>query len=506
MDDILRLLHILALPFRILAAPVTALVHRHHKLPSEVSAADLPPLGSPWDQDDRWFRGGFPPHPGTQLIPLIHGDEYLPDLVESIRGARQRVTVAGWCLTPHMPLLRTESDVVPDTSVADILRDATEPAEVYVLLWAGAPAVFRPDRKTAKTAMRNLLAIAPKVHCALDYSAPFGHDQHQKAVTVDGRVAWVGGMDLTTFAGDRWDSAHHPLRFGPNWHDIQMRIEGEAVRDVEENFRQRWNAVTGEHLELLPSATSPDRAGVTAQIVRTIPRGFYPFAPDGEYGIAHAYLSAIPRARRFIYLENQYLWSPEIVDALIEAMNRPRGERFRIVMVLPARAYTGKYDNDRNVRRLQDADAGRGIFACYSPYAADPAFGSTGYRYLPIYVHAKVGIIDDEWLTVGSANLNQRGLANDAEMNVQAVTPDLARSLRSRLWGEHLGMTDEAVAAADPLDLIDTVWPDVARKRRASLRAQGPPEPRAGHIVDYRPGSNPGSRALDILEAVTLEH
>jgi phosphatidylserine/phosphatidylglycerophosphate/cardiolipin synthase-like enzyme len=374
---------------------------------------------------------------------------------------------------------------------------------VYVLLWEGSPAIFEPTSRTVRETRELLLSIAPRVRCELDNAAPFSHDEHQKAVTIDGRIAYVGGIDLTTFAGDRWDTARHPLRFGPSWHDVQMRIEGEAVRDVEENFTQRWNAATGEHLQPLPPVVS---AGMDTpvQVIRTIPKGFYRFAPEGIHGIVYAYLQAIARAERFIYLENQYLWSREIVDALIDAMNRPHDGPFRIVTVLPAKAYTGKYDNDLHVRDLQDADAGRGIFAAYCPYASGPALGPTGYHYLPIYVHAKVGIIDDRWLTVGSANLNERGFATDAEMNVQSISEVVARELRVKLWADHLHLDSAQIAATDPITLIDTVWKDTADRVTAALHSRSVP-PR-GSIAHYMPGKNPGSWVLDGIQVLTLEH
>ncbi len=89
----------------------------------------------------------------------------------------------------------------------------------------------------------------------LDRTAHFSHCHHQKMIVVDGQVAFVGGMDLTTFQGDRWDQQDHPLRAGPNWHDVQVRIEGEAVTDVEHNFRQRWLGSGGD--EDLPRTEIP---------------------------------------------------------------------------------------------------------------------------------------------------------------------------------------------------------------------------------------------------------
>lgn len=472
-------------------------------MPSErhETERNLPPLPEPWSGDNRWYRGGFPPRRHNRITPLPHGARYFPDLCNALAEASSRVTIAGWCLTPLMALSREGEQ--PGSILADVLDEVSRRAEVHVLLWSGAPALFEPDTRMVENARRVLLQHAPRVHCALDHRASFSHDHHQKAVTVDGRLAYVGGMDLTTFQGDRWDTEEHPLRFGPNWHDVQVRLQGEVVQDVEANFCQRWNAVTGDHLRPLPASQPDSSWDQPAQIIRSVPAGFYPFAPSGEYGIAHAYLAAIGDARHFIYLENQYLWSPEIVEALKEAMNRPHDGPFRIVMVLPADAYTGKYDNDQHVRELVNADNGRGIFHAYSPYASGPATGRSGYRSLPIYVHAKVGIVDDSWFTVGSANLNARGLGTDTEMNVQAVAPEAARELRLTLWSDQLGMAEAELAHLDPVEAIDHLWTEVARRGEEAARARVIPPP--GHVRRYKPGTNPGSRLLDFIQDVTLE-
>ncbi|PZR98430.1 MAG: phospholipase [Chloroflexi bacterium] len=492
-----RLSSVLFLPVRKLVGPL----HRRGQSIEKDQNNDLPPLPEPWE-DERWFRGGFPPRGHNALEPLLHGDEYFNDLYEALLAARERVTICGWSLTPLMALLRGKRE--GESILVDVLRRASERAEVYVLLWSGAPALFEPTDRMAKDVQKILNRYAPKVRCELDHRASFSHDHHQKAVTIDGHLAFVGGMDLSTFQGDRWDTSEHPLRFGPGWHDVQVRIRGELVSDVEENFCQRWNVVTGERLEPLSVKPIEPAGSMPAQIVRTVPAGFFPFAPHGEFGIYHVLTSAIRRARRYVYLENQYLWSPEVVDALVDAMNRNRSGPFRIVVVLPAKAYTGKYDNDEHVRLLSHADRGRGIFHAFSLYSGGPAMGTTGYRYLPIYVHAKVSIVDDEWFSVGSANLNGRGLATDTEMNVHAIVPSAARHLRVRLWAEHLGVSVDQIADADPIALVDTQWPEAAKAMEASMLSGG--FPAQSQIRRYVPGHNPGSRLLDVIQQMTLEH
>ncbi|GAC1473462.1 MAG: phospholipase D-like domain-containing protein [Chloroflexota bacterium] len=484
------------LQVRKLAGPL----HRRRPSDTRDQNDDLPPLPAPWT-DERWFRGGFAPRQRNTLTPLVEGEAYFEDLIRTLLTARERVTICGWCLTPLMSLRRRGAE--KKSVVADVLRDVSAHADVRVLLWSGAPFLFEPTGRMTREVQRTLQQLAPRVRCELDTRAVFSHDHHQKAVTVDGRVAYVGGIDLSTFQGDRWDVPDHPLRFGPNWHDAQMRLEGEVVQDVEANFCQRWNAVTGEGLRPLPIDPAQPSGDTPAQIVRTVPAGFYPFAPQGEFGIYHALVAAIRKARHFVYLENQYIWSPEIVDALVDAIRQPRSQPFRIVLVLPAKAYTGRYDNDEHVRLLSKVDDGSHVFSAYALYAGGPAIGKTGYHYMPIYVHAKVSIVDDEWVSIGSANLNRRGLATDTEMNVHTIAPELARALRIRLWAEHLGMSEEDVARSDPCALVDGAWPEVAHRLKAAIDSGGPPP--VGQACPYQPKQMPGSRLLDLVQRATLE-
>ena len=189
------------------------------------------------------------------------------------------------------------------------------------------------------------------------------------------------------------------------------------------------------HLDPANSRIEQVETDTRADRPEQFPPGRYKSLPRGEFGIHNFYVEAIRRAERLIYLETQYLPCPEVMDALIKAMEIRRKQPFRIVVVLPARATSGKWDNDRHVNKLRNADAGRGIAEVYSLYSSGPASGVHPFQYRPTYVHAKVGIFDDEWLTVGSANLNDRGLVTDSEMNVVANDSPLALATRTDLWG-----------------------------------------------------------------------
>lgn len=486
--------------------PLHRRFHQHHE--PRYGPREETPLRRPdawWADDPRWFPADTPPRRHNRVTPLIDGENFFAALQEALGKAHDYVYIIGWSLTPHIPLARHHPDALNKTRLLELLSETAQRVPVRILLWNGAPALLQPTTRTVKEARQTLLReMRGDVRCELDDSAPISHCHHQKAIVVDGRIAFVGGMDLTTFQGDRWDQMAHPLRSGPNWHDMQVRIEGEAVADVERNFRQRWSATTGD--EQLPhrDPVCEPTWQTAVQIVRTIPKKVYPFAPQGEFGIFHAYIHAIRQARRFIYLENQYLWSEEIMEELIAVMNRQQRDPLRIVIVLPARAYSGAWDNDKHVEKLRDVDHGRGILSVYCPYTSGPSSGVYAFTYRPIYVHAKVAIIDDEWLTIGSANLNERGFFTDSEINAVIADPTIARDLRIDLWAEHLALPREEVARANPITLIDQAWVDRAAEN-ARIIAYGA-GPLCCPACRYEAGRKPGAWLREEAEALTFEH
>ncbi|GAC1555267.1 MAG: phospholipase D-like domain-containing protein [Herpetosiphon sp.] len=452
-----------------------------------------------WAQDPRWFPRSLPPREHNLLSPLVDGQAAFSAMLEAIRGAKEYVYIVGWTLTPAFAL----DPSTPDGLLTSVLGDIAQRVPVKILVWSGSLMLFPPSKRLVTHVCSELKRIVPQVECRLDGRARPTHCHHQKAVIVDGQIGFVGGLDLTTLSGYRWDVPGHPLRLGPNWHDVMVQVQGEAVQDLETNFAQRWREVTGErHLPHVAPRVDPTW-NTACQIVRTVPRGVYSFARGGEYGIAHGYLAAIAQAKRFVYIENQYIWSPEIVDALMAAMERRAGDHFRIVMVLPARAYMGKHDNDQHVQQLQAADRGRGMFSAYTIYSGGPAAGPDGFSFRPIYVHGKVAVVDDEWYTIGSANLNKRGLATDTEMNAQVIDPEGARALRTTLWSEHLGYTQEEIAAFDPIEVIDRIWPERAAQVKAVLDRRWGVLPAQAH--PYEIGRMRGRWILQEIEASLVE-
>jgi phosphatidylserine/phosphatidylglycerophosphate/cardiolipin synthase-like enzyme len=293
------------------------------------------------------------------------------------------------------------------------------------------------------------------------------HCHHEKLVIVDDRVAFVGGIDLTDYSGQRFDSHEHPSRGERGWHDAAARVEGSAVHDVAEHFQLRWQEVTDEEL---PAAKQQPTAGdVEVQVVRTVPERIYSALPRGDFRILEAYQRALRSAERFIYLENQFLWSPEIVATLAEKLRHPPSDDFRLLILLPAKPSSGNDDTRGQLGLLMRADGGAGRMLACTVYQR----GSEEPR--PVYVHAKIGIVDDKWLTIGSANLNEHSLFNDTEMNLVVQDERIVRDVRLRLWAEHLARPIEDLAQVEPSAAFDRFWRPVAEEQLRRHEEATPP-------------------------------
>jgi phosphatidylserine/phosphatidylglycerophosphate/cardiolipin synthase-like enzyme len=309
---------------------------------------------------------------------------------------------------------------------------------------------------------RDRLVEGTRIRCELDDQERPMHCHHEKLVIVDGRVAFVGGIDLSLLGGDRRDDPAHPPKGQLGWHDAASRIEGSAVADVAAHFALRWAEVAGERLEV---SDSPQAGDVELQVVRTVPNNVYDALPRGDFRIVESYLRALRSAERLVYLESQFLWSPELVAVLVEKLRNPPHDDFRLVVVLPAKPKNGQDDTRGQLGVLLQADGNAGRFLACTLWQPGPA-GK------PVYVHAKVGIVDDRWLTVGSANLNEHSLFNDTEMNVVARDPELARSVRVRLWSEHLEC-DASELEGDSARIVDERWRPLAEEQHERARRDG---------------------------------
>jgi phosphatidylserine/phosphatidylglycerophosphate/cardiolipin synthase-like enzyme len=169
-----------------------------------------------------------------------------------------------------------------------------------------------------------------------------------------------------------------------------------------------------------------------------------------------------------VYLENQFLWSPEIVNVLSGKLRAPPRDDFRVVVLLPAKPNNGRDDSRGQLAVLAAADDHAGRFL------ATTVRSRSGERTDPLYVHAKVAIVDDARLIVGSANLNEHSLFNDTEMCVVTDNAELTIQTRRRLWAEHLEC-HEYDLDGDPIRDIDERWRPTAQDQLQRSRDGRPP-------------------------------
>jgi phosphatidylserine/phosphatidylglycerophosphate/cardiolipin synthase-like enzyme len=420
------------------------------------------------------FGTRAPVRHGNRVEVLVDGEEALPAIEEAIRHARSHVHIANWHASPDFKLTREPGAL----TLRDLLAStAQRGVDVRLLLWAGPPLpAFQPTRGLVRAQQRRFTEHTG-VQCVLDARERTMHCHHEKLVIIDDTIAFVGGIDFTALEGDRHDSHAHPPVRPICWHDLATRLHGPIVADVANHFRQRWTEVAGEDL---PEPAVPEPAGNTGvQLLRTVPDKTYAFAPHGEFTILDSYLRALRSAKKLIYLENQFLWSPEIAEVLIDKLNNPPDDRFRMVLLLPRKPSNGADTTRGQLGRLLDADDQNG-----SSYQGDG--GEVNGRLLattlsthdgdesaPVYVHAKLGIVDDEWMTIGSANLNEHSLFNDTEVNVATDDKELIHATRLRLWSEHLGRP-ESELDTDPATVVDDIWRPIAQEQADRERGGQP--------------------------------
>lgn len=407
---------------------------------------------------------------GNHVVPLVHGAAYYAELhgrVSAMRGGDLLLFV-DWRGDPDERLLGE-----PGSEISRLLSGAAERGvDVRGLVWRS-----HLDRLQFSAAENRHLGEdinAAGGQCELDMRVRPGGSHHQKFVVLrhPGRpeddVAFVGGIDLCHSRRDDSDHGGDPQRqpmaavYGkrPPWHDIQLMVSGPAVGDVETVFRERWNdpqrlsrsplRLLGDRLRkdqpqrpraLPPQLPDPEPTGtLPLQVLRTYPkrRPGYDFAPDGERSVARGYTKAIKQARRLIYLEDQYLWSKHVAETFAKALRD--SDELRLIAVLPHHPdQDGRISQPPNligrehaVDILRQAGGDRVAF-----------YGLENHAGVPVYVHAKVCVIDDTWATVGSDNFNRRSWTHDSEVSAAVCDIDYARALRTTLAREHLDSVDD---------------------------------------------------------------
>ncbi|WP_460448252.1 phospholipase D-like domain-containing protein [Alsobacter sp. SYSU BS001988] len=396
---------------------------------------------------------------------LVDGAHYFARLESSLRQARRSILIVGWDFDGRIRL-RQDAPEHESPALGELLYSLVEEKpdlEVRILVWSVA-VVHAPSAPTELLIGRDWQKH-PRITLKLDNTQPLYAAHHQKIVCVDDQVAFVGGIDLTV---RRWDrdphDPHDPARIDPEGnayapvHDVQMAVDGDAARAVSELVRARWAIATGEksNPELVPNdpwpeGLRPDFSDAFVGVARTMPA--YAGRPEvAEVAALNA--DALLTASRIVYMEAQYLTTPAIGRALLRLLAKPDGPEIIVVMTHASRGFVEHFamgsNRDRLIRRLKRADRYERLRVCY-PVTPD----GDGER--QVMVHAKVVIVDDAFLRVGSSNLNNRsmGLDTECDLAIEGTRPQHRASIariRDGLMAEHVGAEpDELREAVDRL-------------------------------------------------------
>jgi phosphatidylserine/phosphatidylglycerophosphate/cardiolipin synthase-like enzyme len=434
---------------------------------------------------------------GNVVTALVDGTEVFDAMeraLETCQSDQDTVRLAGWCLHDDVALFRPRT-------LGDVTRTlASRRVPIRALIWEGRTVNdnLKPHHDATKAAIDRLNALrTPSTPTAAEQKTGWGvavaaggtvGAHHQKLLlvrgTVDGVhrcVAFCGGVDLDPTRVT--DSEHGTGGPDAGWHDVHAQIEGPAVAELDETWLARWRAPTGG-----PTVNDP-LAGETplndgraygshfVQVTRTYARDYgpnQPFAPNGDLSTLRALMNAVRKARRFIYIEDQYIWPYTgeqdhlyeagedigITRALADAVSRP-GFEF-LFIVIPNNTPDTTAARYRRARFIAQIRRGLTTNDQRRKFAVFWLRNGAGQE---IYVHAKTWIIDDVYVKIGSSNCNRRSLTNDSELDihvVDAATRDgarvFARDLRIKLWAEHLGLRGVEKKRLEDPTLAAEIW------------------------------------------------
>jgi phosphatidylserine/phosphatidylglycerophosphate/cardiolipin synthase-like enzyme len=390
---------------------------------------------------------------------LIDASEYFARLADALKQAEHSIFIIGWDFDGRIKLCPDQDGCPALGPFLRSLVEAKPSLEIRILVWSLA-VVHAPG------APLPLLVGAPwqdhpRISLRLDREHPLYASHHQKIVCIDDSLAFVGGIDLTV---RRWDTCRHDEelshRVDPAGavytpvHDVQMLCADDAARGLATVARDRWYRISRcnipyleQQRDLWPKAVTPAFSDSAIGIARTAPawRGI----PAIEE-IARLTIDMFSEARKTIYVEAQYLTSRLVRQWMERSLASREGPEIVIILkrTLPGifeRLVMGG-NRDRMLRRLRRADRHNRL-RVYYPVVS----GRQGS--CEVLVHAKILIIDNKILRVGSSNLNNRSMGLDTECDVVIEAeadeehPQISM-LRDRLLAEHLDTSPAAVSAA----------------------------------------------------------
>ena len=398
----------------------------------------------------------------SRVAVLNDAAAYFGALRDALLLAERQVHILGWDIHSETPL------VGPSGRADDGLPTALGPfltgllkfkpqLQINILVWDFAT-LYAVEREW-NSADKFTAGCEGRIRFCLDSSLPLGSSQHQKIVVIDNAIAFSGGLDLTI---RRWDTsehlAEHPLRRDPDgkpyapFHDVQCMVEGEAAAALGEIAAARWAAagcvVEGSETvagDRWPASVPAGTRQIQAAIARTELRTASQVEVDE---VARLFEASINAASRFIYIENQFTSATEIAEMLAQRMADVPSLR---VLIVTPKAHSSWLES-------QAMQGGRGGFM--DPFVAAgvadrlrilyPAVAD-GQSSAAVMIHSKVMIVDDGFLRIGSANLNNRSMGADTECDLAFEADgdehsEFISDQRRRLIGHFCGVDGDTIA------------------------------------------------------------
>ncbi|MDB5421015.1 MAG: hypothetical protein JWR59_962 [Brevundimonas sp.] len=412
---------------------------------------------------------------------LVDMEPYLAAAKAALEKATRSIHFLNWAFDPDTILAHTpDGPGSKPLTIGEFLKTlSAERAdlEIRILCWDSPVPVAATQRFFPWRSLK--FFAGSRVDFRLDATVPPGASHHQKVVIVDDTLAFCGSCDI---GPDRWDSPEHlhpdPRRGktaagSPCYdcrHEVMAMVDGPPAASLGQLFRDRWARATGDTLleqaqpapDVWPDSVSPDFRDVPVGLSRTqAPWKDYPELREGET----ATLAAIASATTTIYIENQYFTSPIVAEALAQRLEDPAGPEVVLISTQHSPSWFDQMTMDKTrsafLRRLEDADR-HGRFRAYSPVTANDKI---------IIVHAKLAVIDDRYVRVGSSNVNNRSEGFDSECDLTldgfGATDPRGRScvavFRDRLVAHWLGC--EAVEIEDAVRQAGSLGGAIKRLR-----------------------------------------
>ena len=455
---------------------------------------------------------------------VVDARDYYYAFYKAARSARQSILMAGWQFDSGVKLLRgtdvaranAQGQEVRLLKFLDGLCERRPDLHIYMLAW-DFHMVFALEREWMQKLWFHW-TTNERLHFVFDDSCVPGGCHHQKFVVIDGQLSFLGGIDICE---SRWDDRRHkmrnPVRVSRGraqkpYHDVQAYFTGPQMAGaLTELFRERWQRAGNDPLQL-PEPPAPPGRGYRPRGALPFPRGAKVSLSRTEPRLKHStreirrlYVDAITQAERFIYVETQYFSSRTVCRALVDRMRDAQRPKLDVVLVLNPKAEAVKEEIAVGLRQAEvvvhlkqvASQTGHKLGVYYT--VADGGRrrgerpGQGKERQLRgTYIHSKLMVVDDRFFTVGSANLTNRSMGIDSELNANWETPrpstavgNAIRQARVSLMAEHLGLSTPAVLArlGRPAGLV-AYLDALVQAGRGRLRAHPSPTPAETRVLE----------------------